>query len=219
MVVLIGLWHRLTISLLLVCLSLFLLRGVARPDHGLGSISHYRREKRPLSGSVPGTSRASMAKRPHLECGNEVHPGGKKSACGSVSTSSTETGRKGAMGVGAPDVPESSASSASPSSTSAAFQVGMLFKFFINGEALHPTHLCLIWFEVTIFSLGPILPCSITSGNLMSRWLQLIIPLFRRRLMSFLLREQLNPLLVVLVSILVCLWFLSVLGTSGPYLT
>ena len=34
------------------------------------------------------------------------------------------------MRVGASDVPESSASSASSSSTSAAFQVGMLFKFF-----------------------------------------------------------------------------------------
>ena len=34
------------------------------------------------------------------------------------------------MGVGTSDVPESSAFSASPSSTSAAFQVGMVFKFF-----------------------------------------------------------------------------------------
>ena len=53
----------------------------------------------------------------------------------------------------------------------------------------------------------------------MSRWLQLIIPLFRRRLISFLLREWLNHLLVVLVSILICLWFLSILGASDPYLT
>ena len=37
--------------------------------------------------------------------------------------------------------------------------------------------------------------------------------------MSFLLREQMNPLLVVLVSILACLWFLSILGASNPYLT
>ena len=94
------------------------------------------------------------------------------------------------MGVSAPDVPEPSASSASLSSTSTAFQVGMLFKFLINGEALHPTDLCLIWFEVTIFSLDPILPCSVTSCTLMSKQLQLIILLFRRRLMSFLLREQ-----------------------------
>ena len=41
MAILIGLWHRLT---LWVCLSLFLLRGVTRPDHRLGSISQYRRD-------------------------------------------------------------------------------------------------------------------------------------------------------------------------------
>ena len=41
MAVLIGLWHRL---ILWVCLSLFLLNRVARPDHGLGSNSQYRRD-------------------------------------------------------------------------------------------------------------------------------------------------------------------------------
>ena len=56
-----GLWHRLT---LWVCLSLFLLRGVARPDNGLGSIS-----QRSMSGSGPGSSGASLPKRPHLESG------------------------------------------------------------------------------------------------------------------------------------------------------
>ena len=83
-----------------------------------------------MSGSVPGTSGASLPKRPHLESGNEAPPSSKKSAGGSVSTSSVETRRKGGMGVGTPDVPEPSASSASTSSTSAAFQVGMLFKLF-----------------------------------------------------------------------------------------
>ena len=39
-------------------------------------------------------------------------------------------GERGALGVSMPDVVVSSACSASPSSTSAAFQVGMLFKFF-----------------------------------------------------------------------------------------
>ena len=88
-----------------------------------------------------------------------------------------------------------------------------------NREALHVTGLCLIWFWVTIFSFGPILPYSVTSGSLMSRWLPLIIPLFRRRWMNCLLRKQLNHLLVVLVSILACLWFLSILVASYPYLT
>ena len=83
-----------------------------------------------MSGSVPGTSGASLPKRPHLESGIEAHPSGKKSAGCSVSTSSAEARRRGAVGVSIPDVPESSASSAPSSCTSATFQVGMLFKFF-----------------------------------------------------------------------------------------
>ena len=55
-------------------------------------------QKRPMSGSVPGTSGASLPKRPHLESGNDAHPSGKKSAGGSVSTSSAESGRKGGHG-------------------------------------------------------------------------------------------------------------------------
>ena len=44
MVVFTGLLHRLSSSLLWVCLSLFFLRGVARPGHGLDSISQCRRD-------------------------------------------------------------------------------------------------------------------------------------------------------------------------------
>ena len=126
---------------------------------------------------------------------------------------------KGGMGVGAPDVQEPSTSSSSSSSTSTTFRLVCFSNFLINGEALYPTCLCLIWFGITICSLDPILPCSVTSGTLMSRQLQPIILLFRRRLMSFLLREQWDPLQVVLVSILVCLWYLSVLGAFDPYST
>ena len=100
--------------------------GSSRPWTGF----KFTVQKRPMSGSVSGTSGAPLPKRPHLESGNEAHPSGKKSAGGSVSTSSAESRRKGGMGVSAPDVPEPSASSASSSSTSATFQVGMLFKFF-----------------------------------------------------------------------------------------
>ena len=92
MAVLIGLWHRL---ILWVCLSPFLLKGVARPDYGLGSNSQYRRD---LCQGLPGTSGASLPKQPHLESGNEVHLHGKKSAGGTVSTSSTESRRKGGHG-------------------------------------------------------------------------------------------------------------------------
>ena len=100
--------------------------GKARPQTGF----HFTGQKRPMSGSVPGTSGAYLPKRPHLESGNEAHASGKKSAGGSVSTSSTESRRKGSIGVSTPDVPQPSTSSSSSSSTSATFQVGMLFKCF-----------------------------------------------------------------------------------------
>ena len=38
------------------------------------------------------------------------------------------------------------------------FRLVCFSNFLINGEALHPTGLCLIWFGATIFSLDPILP-------------------------------------------------------------
>ena len=60
--------------------------GKARPRTEF----HFTVQKRP----VPGFSAASLAKRPHLESGNEACPGGKKSTGGSVSTSSTDTRRK-----------------------------------------------------------------------------------------------------------------------------
>ena len=137
MAVLIGLWHRL---ILWVCLSLFLLRGVARPDHGLGSNSQYRRGLcqalcwglvvhlclRGLTWRVG--MRLILVARSLLVA---VSP--------PILLSQEE---KGGMGVSTPDVPEPSTSSSSSSSTSAPFQVGLLFKFLINGEALHPTGLC-----------------------------------------------------------------------------
>ena len=60
--------------------------GKARPWTGF----QFTVQKRPMSGSVPGTSGASFPKWPHLENGNEACPHGKKSAGGTVSTSSTE---------------------------------------------------------------------------------------------------------------------------------
>ena len=38
------------------------------------------------------------------------------------------------------------------------FRLVCFSNFLINGEALHPTGLCLIWFGATIFSLDPVLP-------------------------------------------------------------
>ena len=68
--------------------------GKARPWTGF----QFTVQKRPVSGSVPGTSGAPLPKRPHLESGNEAHLHGKKSAGGAVSTSSTESRWKGGCG-------------------------------------------------------------------------------------------------------------------------
>ena len=68
--------------------------GKSRPWTGF----QFTVQKRAMSGSVSGTSGASLPMRPHLESGNEAHPSGKKSTGGSVSTSSAESRRKGECG-------------------------------------------------------------------------------------------------------------------------
>ena len=113
-----GLWHRLNNSPSRVCLSLFHLREVAKPMPW--PRFHFTLQKRP----VPGSSGASLAKRPHLESGTGTCPGGKKSAGGSASASSADTRRKRTIGVSTPDVLQFSAFS---SSSSVVFEVGMLY--------------------------------------------------------------------------------------------
>ena len=68
--------------------------GKARPQTGF----QFTVQKRPMPGSVPGTSGASLPKWPHLESANEAHLHGKKSTGGTVSTCSTESRRKGGHG-------------------------------------------------------------------------------------------------------------------------
>ena len=63
--------------------------GKTRPQTGC----HFMVQKRP----VPGSS-GPLAKRPHLESGNEAYPSGKKSAGSNVSTSSPDTRRQGVCG-------------------------------------------------------------------------------------------------------------------------
>ena len=92
MAILIHLWHR-VISVALSQSFPPKRGGKARPQTRF----QFTVQKKPLPGSVPGTSGASLPKRPHLENGNEAHPSGKKSAGGSVSTSSAES-RKGGCG-------------------------------------------------------------------------------------------------------------------------
>ena len=65
--------------------------GKARPQAGF----HFTVQNRYVPGSVPGSSGPSLAKRPHLETGNEAYPSGMKSAGGSVSTSSANARGKG----------------------------------------------------------------------------------------------------------------------------
>ena len=81
-----------------------------------------------------------------------------------VSARSADARKKGGHRIGTPDVSQSIASS---SSSSLVFQVGMLFHFWINGDALHLTGLCLTLFRVNMFNIGHALPCSIISSSLM----------------------------------------------------
>ena len=121
MAVLTGHRHRLSSSLLWVCCSLFLLRGVARPGHRLDSISWCRRDMcqglvvhswpRGLTGRV-GMRLIQVARSLLVAMSPPVLP---------------TLGGKGSMEVGTPDVSWSSASSIS---LPAVFQVGMLFKIF-----------------------------------------------------------------------------------------
>ena len=146
-----GLRHRFGNSLPWACPSLFPPRGVAKPGHGLGSISLCER------GLCQG-----LVVPLWLKGLTWTHPSGKKSAGGSVSACSTGTRRNGGMGVGTPDVLQSLASS---SSSSAVFQVGMLSQFLDQWRSITSNRFVLNMVQVTIFSLGDALPCSVTSSS------------------------------------------------------
>ena len=77
--------------------------GKTKPQTGF----HFHVQKRPVLES----SDASLAKRPHFESRIESHPGGRKSAGGSVSASYADARKRGAVEVNAPDVSQSTASS------------------------------------------------------------------------------------------------------------
>ena len=87
-----------------------------------------------------------------------------RSAGGSVSASSTDARKNGAMGSALlichiaqpPHHPQLQF-----------FRLVCFPNFWISGEALLLTGLCLIWFRITIFSLGHALPYSIISGSSM----------------------------------------------------
>ena len=121
MFILTGLWHRHSSRLLWVCLSLFHLRGVAKPGQGLSSILWCRRDL--CQGLVVHLWLRGLIWRVGMRLIQVT-----RSLLVAVSPPVLLTlGEKESMGVGTPDVSWSSASS---SSSSAVFQLGILFKFF-----------------------------------------------------------------------------------------
>ena len=141
MVILTGLWHRLSISLPWVYLCLFLLREVARPGHGLGSISWCRRD-------------LCQGLMVHLWLRGLTWRVGMRFI--QVATSLLVAvsppvllilGGKASMVVGTPDVSWSSASS---SSSSAVFQAGMLLNFFDQWRSITPNTFVLnmVWSQL-----------------------------------------------------------------------
>ena len=166
---------------------------------------HFTVQKRPMSGSVPRPSGASLPKRPHLGSRNEAHLSGKKSAGGSVSTSSTETRRKGGMGVSIPDVPESSASSASSSSSSPAFQVGMLLKFFDQWRSITSNRFVLnmVWgHHLQLRSHSPLF-CDFWQFNVKA--VAVHHPVIQREVDELLAKGAIEPSSSGAVSIVACL--------------
>ena len=125
MAILIGLWHRLNLWLYL---SPFLLRGVARPDHRLGSISQCRRD---LCQSLCWGLMGHLCLRGLTwRVGMRLMQVAKSLLVAVSPPVLLSQEEKGGVGVSTPDVPEPSTTSSSSSSTSTTFQVGMLFKFF-----------------------------------------------------------------------------------------
>ena len=116
--------------------------GVARPDHGLGSNSQYRRDlcQGLCRGLVGHLCLNSLTWRVGMRL---IHMARSLLVALFPPVLLSQEGKVG-VGFGTPDVPQPSTSSSSSSSTSATFQVGMLFKFFdqwrsitINGFVLN----------------------------------------------------------------------------------
>ena len=185
MAVLIGLWHRL---ILWVCLSLFLLRGLARLDHALGSTLQYRRDL--CQGLCQGLVGDLCLRGLTWRVGMRLLWVARSLLVAVSPPVQWSQEEKGAWGSALLMCQSPQPLHPPHHLHLQVFRWVCFSNFLINGEALHPTGFCWIWFGITIFSLDAILPCSMNFSTLMSRQLQLIILLFRRMLMSFLLREQ-----------------------------
>ena len=209
MAVLTGLWQRLSSSLLWVCLSLFLLRGVARPGYGLSSTSWCRRDL--CQGLVVHLWLRGFTWRVGMRLIQVA-----RSLLVAMSPPVLPTlGGKGSMGVSTPDVSWSSASS---SSSSAVFQVGMLFKFFDQWRSITPNRFVLnmVWGHHLQLWSNPPLFHNLWQFNVKAATTH--HPIIQKEVDELLAKGAMNHLLVVLVSISACLWFLSVLVAFSPYI-
>ena len=181
MAILIGLWHRVSSSLLWVCLSLFLLKGVARQGHGLDSISQCRRDL------FQGLVVLPWLRGLTWESGMRLVQVARSLLVAMSPLILLIFGGKGSVGVSTPDVSWCSASS---SSSSTVFQVGMLFKFFNQWRSIPSNRFLLNMAQCHHLQLQL---CPPLFHNFQAVKCQggfyLIIPLFRRRQMSCLLRE------------------------------
>ena len=138
MAILTGLWNRLSSCPLWVCLSLFLLRGVARPGHRLGSISQCRRDL--CQGLVVHLCLRGLTWRVGMRLSQVA-----RSLLVAMSPQVLLTlGGKGSVGVSTSYV---SWPSASLISSPAVFQVGILFKFFDHWRSITSNRLVLniVW--------------------------------------------------------------------------
>ena len=207
--ILTGLWHRFSNSLPWVCLSLFHLRGVVKPDQGLGSISLCKRDlceglvvHLELGGLTcrVGMRLIQVARSPLVAVSPPVLPILK--------------GRM-AVEISAHDVLPSSASS---SSSSAVFQVGM-FNFFDQLRSITSKRFVLIMVWGNHLQLRSHAPLSYNFQQFNVKVAAAHHHIIQKEWMSCFLREWLYHLLVVLVFILAYLWFLSILVVSCLYLT
>ena len=154
-------------------------KRVARPGHRLGSISQSRRDL--CQGLVVHLWLKGLIWR----VGMRLIPVARSLFVAVSSPVLLILGGKWAMGVCTPNMSQFSASS---SSLSAVFQIGMLFNFSYQWRSITSNRFVLnmVWGHHLQLRYHP--PCSITSNSSMSKWLWLIIPLYRRW-MSCLLRE------------------------------
>ena len=125
MALLTGIWCRLNNSLPWVCLSLFPLRGVARPGHGLGSILWCRRDL--YQGLCQDLVVQLWLRGLTWRVGMRLIQVARSLLVAVSPPVLLMLGGKGSMGVSTPDVSQSSTSS---SSSSGSFSVWYAFQIF-----------------------------------------------------------------------------------------